>query len=85
MSSVFPLPFKVNNQAIWQNHTLKFYTMYLRVPFFCQDANKTRSNCTIIGCSLSKKHKLTLYKTQNGERNYVDHTFFFNLYQELPM
>ena len=35
--------------------------------FLCQDANKTRWNCAIIGCSLSKKHKLTLYKTQNGE------------------
>ena len=34
--------------------------------FFCQDANKARSNCAIIGCNLSKKHKLTLYKTQNG-------------------
>ena len=52
--------------------------------FLCQDANKTRSNCSIIGCNLSKKHKLTLYKTQNGESNYVDHKFFFNFYQELP-
>ena len=42
-----------------------------------KDANKTRSN-------LSKKHKLTLYKAQNGESNYVDHKFFFNFYQELP-
>ena len=48
--------------------------------FFCQDANKTRSNCAIIGCNLSKKHKLTLCKTQNGESNYVDHKFFFNIY-----
>ena len=23
--------------------------------FFCQNANKTRSNCAIIGCSLLKK------------------------------
>ena len=29
----------------------------------------------IIGCNLSKKHKLTLYKTQNGESNYVDQNF----------
>ena len=48
--------------------------------FLCQDANKTRSNCAIIGCNLSKKHKLTLYKTQNGESNYVDQKFFFNFY-----
>ena len=52
--------------------------------FLCEDANKTRSNCAIIGCNLSKKHKLTQYKTQNGESNYVDHKFFFNFYQELP-
>ena len=35
--------------------------------FFCQDANKTRSDCAIIDCNLSKKHKLTLYEIQNGE------------------
>ena len=52
--------------------------------FFCQDANKAGSSSAIIGCNLSKKHKLTLYKTQNGESNYVDHKFFFNFYQELP-
>ena len=33
--------------------------------------NQTGSNCAIIGCNLSKKHKLALYKTQNGEPNYV--------------
>ena len=48
--------------------------------FLCQDANKTRSNSSIIGCNFSKKHKLTLHKTQNGEPNYVDHNFFFNVY-----
>ena len=46
--------------------------------FLCQDANKTRSNCAIIGCNLWKKHKLTQYKTQNGKSNYVDHKFFFD-------
>ena len=51
--------------------------------FLCQDANKKTSNCAIIGCNLSKKHKLTQYKTKNGESNYVDHKFFFNFYQEL--
>ena len=29
---------------------------------------------------MSKKHKLTLHKTQNGESNYVDHKFFFNFF-----
>ena len=28
-----------------------------------------------VGCNLSKKHKLTLYKTQSGEPNYVDYKF----------
>ena len=50
---------------------------------FRQDANKTRSNCAIIGYNLTTKYKLTQYKTQNGEPNYVDHKFFFNFYQEL--
>ena len=44
---------------------------------------KQDQNCTIIGYSLSKKHKLTLNKAQNGESNYIDHKFFFNFYQEL--
>ena len=35
----------------------------------------------IIGHNL---YKLTQYKTQDGESNYVDHKFFFNFYQELP-
>ena len=39
--------------------------------FLCQDANKTRSICAIIGYNFSKKHKITLYKTQNRESNYV--------------
>ena len=52
--------------------------------FYVKMQNKTGSNCAIIGCNLSKKHKLTQYKTQNGESNYVDHKFFFNFYQELP-
>ena len=38
----------------------------------------------LYNCNLSKKRKLTLYKTQNREPNYVDHKFFFNFYQELP-
>ena len=48
----------------------------LSACFLCQDANKTRSNCAIIGCSLSKKHKLTLHKAQYGETSYVDNKFF---------
>ena len=57
-----------------------YFYLFIRLlsaffSFLCQDRNKTRSNCAIIGCNLSKKHKLTLYKTQNGESNYVDHSF----------
>ena len=49
---------------------LPFYKIIVSFfSFLCQDANKTRSNCAIIGCNLSKKHKLTQYKTQNGESN----------------
>ena len=58
---------------------LLFYKIIVSFfSFLCQDANKTRSNCAIIGCNLSKKHKLTLHKTQNWESNYIDHKFFFN-------
>ena len=64
---------------------LPFYKITVNFfSFLCQNAKKTRSNCAIIGCNLSKKHKLTQHKTQNGESNYVDHKFFFNFYQELP-
>ena len=58
------------------SHFYLFHKIIFRFfSFLCQDVNKTRSNCAIIGCNLSKKHKLTLYKTQNGEQNYVDHKF----------
>ena len=60
---------------------LPFYKIIISFfSFFCQDPNKTGSNCAIIGCNLSKKHRLALYKTQNGEPNYVDHKLFFNFY-----
>ena len=59
---------------------LPFYKIIVSFfSFFCQDANKTGRNCAIIGCNMSKKHKLALYKTQSSEPNYVDHKFFFNV------
>ena len=65
---------------------LHFYNIIVSFfSFFCQDTNKTRSNCAIIDFSLSKKHKLILYKTWNGESNYVDDKFFFNFCQEPPV
>ena len=49
MSLVFPLPFKVDNQAIRENRTLKFYTMYpfltaINNPFISNKSSNTR-NC----------------------------------------
>ena len=47
-----------------------YFYLFIRLSAFfsllCQDTNKARSNCAIIGCNLSKKHKLALYK--NTER-----------------
>ena len=66
-----------------QKHGLfiRFYKIIVSFfSFLCQDANKTISDCAIKGCSLSKKHKHCLYKTQNGEPNYVGHKFFLNFY-----
>ena len=56
-----------------------FYLFIRLLPaffFLCQDTNKTKSSCAIIGRNLSKKHKLPQYKTQNGESNYADHLVF---------
>ena len=73
-----------SKDCLW-SHFLPFYKIIVSFfSFLCQDANKARSKCAIIGCNSSKKHKLALHKTQNGEPNYVNHTFFFNYYQELP-
>ena len=79
---------KPNSSAARTVYGLRFLTFYKFIVsffFLCQDANKTRSNCAMIGYNLPKRHKLTLYKTQNGESKYVDHKYFFNFYQELPI
>ena len=55
---------------------IKLFSVFF--SFLCQDTNKKRSNCDIIGCNLLKKNKLTLYKSKKGESNYVDHKFSFN-------
>ena len=68
-----------SEDCLW-SHIFTLYKIVTFFSFLCQDANKTRPNCAIIGCNLSKKHKLTLYKTQNGKSNYADHKFFFNFY-----
>ena len=72
-------------RTVYELIFLPFYKIIVSFfSFLCQDANKTRSNCAMIGCNLSKKHKVTLYKTQNRESNCVYHKFFFNFYKELP-
>ena len=73
---------KPKNRAAKTVHGLIFLPFYkIIVSFFlCKDTNKKRSHIAIIGCNLSKKNKLTLHKTHNGEPNYVDHKFFFNFY-----
>ena len=38
--------------------------------FYVKMQKKIRSNCSVIGCGLPKKYKVTLHKTQNGEPNY---------------
>ena len=59
---------KPKSRAARTSYGLIFLPFYKIIgsffPFLCQDANKTRSNCDIIGSSFSKKHKITLYKTQ---------------------
>ena len=37
---------------------------YQFFSFYCQNANITGSKFAIIGCNLSKKHRLVLYQTQ---------------------
>ena len=57
-----------------------YFYLFIRLlstffSYFCHDANKTRSNRAIISYNLSKKHKLTLYKRQSREPNYIDYKF----------
>ena len=56
-----------------RTHILTFLCDYQFFSLFCQNANMAESNCAIIGCSLSKKHKLALCQTCVGQANYVDH------------
>ena len=71
---------------VYGSIVLHFYNIIVSFfCFFCEDANKARSNCAIIDFNLSKKYKLILYKTQNGESNYVDYKFFFNFCWEPPV
>ena len=66
---------------------LTFYQIIISFfSFFCQDANKTRSNYAIMGCNLSKKHKLTLLKQRmKSQTKQLNHKFFFNFCQDPPV
>ena len=71
-----------SEDCLW-THIFTFLLDYC--PLFSFLSNKTRSNCAIIGCNLSKKHKLSQYKTQNKESNYVDHKFLIFTRSDLPV
>ena len=70
-------PMKLDTREIDDTIFLPLYKIIVFFfPFSSQDANKTGSKCAKIGCNLSKKRKLSLYKTQGGEPNYADHKFY---------
>ena len=54
-----------------------FIRLFSAFFFFCQDANKTRSNRAINGYNLSKKQKLRLYKKHRAKSQTakLDYTF----------
>ena len=54
---------------------LPFYEIIVSFFFFFMSRCKQNKVKLLYNCNLSKKHELTLYKTQK---------FFFNFYQELP-
>ena len=53
---------RAGEQKLFMDPYFHFFIRLLSAffSFFCQDANKTGSNCVIIGCNLLKKHKLAL-------------------------
>ena len=66
------------------SYSYLFIRLFSAFFLFYVKMQTKQDQTAMIGCNLSKKHKLTRYKTQNGESNYVDHKIFFNFYQELP-
>ena len=64
---------------------LPFYKIIVSFfSFFMSRCKQNKIKLCYNRLQFAKETQLTLYKTQNGESNYVDHKFFFNLYQELP-
>ena len=60
MSLAFPLPFKVDNQAIWQNHTEILY----HVPLCCSYISRfhLKQSYKYLGAIVSSTNPKQLYK-----------------------
>ena len=65
------------HQSVNKPKNREVQIVYGSIILLYRDANITGSNCAIISCNLSKKHKLVLYQTQGWEPNYVDHKILF--------
>ena len=80
---------KLNGRAARTAYGLTFLPYCkITVSFFLFSVkmqSKQDESCTNRLQFVKKKHKLTPYKTKNGEPNYVVHKFFFNFLQELPL
>ena len=65
-------------KTVYEPIFLPFYVIIISFfSFFFQDANIAGSNCALISCNLSKKHKFALHQTLREEPNYVDHKIVF--------
>ena len=66
-----------------ESYSYPFYKII--VSFFLFNVKmQTKQDRTVLEqVAICRRNKLTLYKTQNRESNYVD-KFFFNFYEELP-
>ena len=51
-----------------------YFFMWVMSGFFSFKMQTKQDQTAIIGCNLSKKHKVTLHKTQNGQPK-----FFFDI------
>ena len=58
--------------SLLRNILKELQDLFIFPPFFYQNANIKKTNCVIIDCNLSEKHKLALYQTQIGQPN-IDH------------
>ena len=62
-------------KTIYRPIFLTFYVVFISFSsFFYQNANTTRSNCAIIDCNLSKKHKSVFLSNTHTHRQTDTHT-----------